>query len=124
MPLSEDEQRILNQIEQRFYTNDPESARRIGETTLPRYLARNCRWAALGFILGLVVLLVSFVSSLILGGVGFVVMVVSAIVLIRNLRKMGRHGLNELHKTVKEHSVNDVLGDTGRRLRRRFGNEH
>lgn len=123
MPLSEDEERILHQIEQRFYTNDPQSARRIGETTLPRYLARNCRWAMLGFILGLVVLLASFASSWILGIAGFVIMVVSAIVFTQNLRKMGRHGWTQLTKSVREGRVNDVLGDTGRRLRRRFGNE-
>lgn len=123
MPLSEDEERILHQIEQGFYTNDPQSARRIEETTLPRYLGRNCRWAAAGFVLGLVVLLASFASSWILGIVGFVIMVVSAIVFTQNLRKMGRHGWSQLTKSVQEGRVNDVLGDTGRRLRRRFGNE-
>lgn len=123
MPLSEDEERILNQIEQRFYTTDPQSARRIGETTLPRYLARNCKWSTLGFILGLAVLLASFASSWILGVVGFVIMVVSAIVFTQNVRKMGAHGLAQLNKTVKDGKINDVLGDTGRRLRRRFGNE-
>ncbi|MDQ2725450.1 MAG: DUF3040 domain-containing protein, partial [Actinomycetota bacterium] len=89
----------------------------------PRYLARNCKWAMLAFVLGLAVLLASFASSWILGVVGFVIMVVSAIVFTQNLRKMGAHGLAQLNKTVKEHKVNDVLGDTGRRLRRRFGNE-
>ncbi|MDQ6782440.1 MAG: DUF3040 domain-containing protein [Actinomycetota bacterium] len=123
MPLSEDEERILSQIEQRFYTTDPQSARRIGETTLPRYLARNCKWAILGFVLGLAVLLASFASSWILGIAGFLIMVVSAIALTQNLRRMGRHGLTQLNKTVKDHKVNDVLGDTGRRLRRRFGHE-
>ncbi|MDQ6839336.1 MAG: DUF3040 domain-containing protein [Actinomycetota bacterium] len=123
MPLSEDEERILNQIEQRFYTTDPQSARRIGETTLPRYLARNCKWAAVSFFVGLAVLLASFASSWILGIVGFVIMVVSAIAFTQNLRKMGRHGLEQLNKTVKERKVHDVLGDTGRRIRRRFGNE-
>ena len=53
MPLNENEERILNEIEQRFYANDPESARRIGSTTLPKYLARNCKWATLGFVVGL-----------------------------------------------------------------------
>ena len=55
--------------------------------------------------------------------VGFFIMVGAAIVFTQNLRKMGRHGWNQLNKTVKEHNVNDMLGDTGRRLRRRFGNE-
>jgi hypothetical protein len=71
VPLSEDEERILNEIERGFYRHDPRSAKRISGTTLPRYLARNCRWALLGFIGGLIILLVSFASSWILGLVGF-----------------------------------------------------
>ena len=90
MPLSEDEQRILHEIERRFYEHDPEYAKSIESTTLYRSLGRNCKWAALGFIAGLVVLLVSFASSVLLGAFGFGVMLVSAIVFTQNLRKMGR----------------------------------
>jgi hypothetical protein len=91
VPLNENEERILQEIEQRFYANDPESAHRIGSTTLPKYLARNCKWAALGFGAGLVVLLIGFASSWIVGVFGFLVMLVSAIVLTHNLRRMGQH---------------------------------
>ena len=34
MPLSEDEQRILHEIERRFYEHDPEYAKSIESTTL------------------------------------------------------------------------------------------
>ncbi|HAF67718.1 MAG TPA: DUF3040 domain-containing protein, partial [Acidimicrobiaceae bacterium] len=34
MPLSDDEQRILHEIEKEFYDSDPEFAREVGETTL------------------------------------------------------------------------------------------
>ena len=51
MPLNEHEERILHEIEQRFYAHDPDSARRIESTTLDAYLARNCRWAAAGFVI-------------------------------------------------------------------------
>ena len=96
MPLNENEERILHEIEQRFLANDPESAHRLGSTTLPKYLARNCKWAALGFLAGLVVLLVGFASSWVVGVFGFAVMLVSAIVLTHNLRRMGQHGLRQL----------------------------
>jgi cobalamin biosynthesis protein CobD/CbiB len=121
VPLSEEEQRILREIEQRYYTTDRKSAERIQQTTLPRYLARNCRWAAVGFFLGLVVLLVSFASSWFLGIVGFLVMVASALWFTQNARKMGRHGWQEFSKNVQSHNINDRLEETRKRLKRRMG---
>ncbi len=121
MPLSDHEKRILNQIEQRLYQQDPASAERISSTTLPRFLARNCRLAAVGFVAGLIVLLVSFSTSWFLGVCGFAIMVGSALVFTQNLRKMGRHGWSQLSSSFRDRSVGDVVGDTGRRLRRRFG---
>lgn len=123
MPLSEDEERILHEIERRFYAHDPQSAKRIESTTLPRYLARNCRWGALGFVVGLIVLLVSFASSWVLGIFGFVVMLGGATVFAQNLRKMGQHGWKLLTTSAKARQVNEALGDTRKRLRRRFGED-
>ena len=123
MPLNENEERILHEIEQRFYANDPESARRIGSTTLPKYLARNCKWATLGFVVGLAVLLVGFASNWIVGVFGFVVMLASAIVLTRNLRRMGQHGWRQLSRSLRGRPFNEVVDDAARRLRRRFRND-
>ena len=50
MPLSEDEQRILQQIEAQFYANDPQLAQQVSETTLYRHASRNIKWAAVGFV--------------------------------------------------------------------------
>ena len=123
MPLSEGEEHILHEIERRFYAHDPQSARRIGSTTLPRYLARNCKWAALGFVAGLVVLLASFASSWVVGIFGFVVMLGSATVLVQNLRKMGRHGWQQLTGSMRGRNLNEALADARDRLRRRFGGD-
>ena len=120
MPLSEDEQRILHEIEQRFYANDPQRAKRISASTLPRYLARNCRWSAFGFVVGLAILLASFATSWLLGVLGLIVMMASAVVLTQNLRKMGRHGWQQLSQNVKSRNVNDAWGDARERFRRRF----
>ena len=57
MPLSEDEQRILQEIEAQFYANDPQLAQQVSETTLYRHASRNIKWSALGFVVGFVVLL-------------------------------------------------------------------
>ena len=121
MPLNDKEERILQEIEQRFYATDPESARRISSTTLLRYLARNCKWAALGFFAGLVVLLVGFASNWIVGVLGFVVMLASTIVLIQNVRKMGRHGLNQFSQSMRGRDFNQAVEEAARRFRRRFG---
>ncbi|HEX6393236.1 MAG TPA: DUF3040 domain-containing protein [Acidimicrobiales bacterium] len=123
MPLNEHEERILHEIEERFYKHDPESAQRISSTTLPAYLARNCRWAAAGFVAGLVILLAAFASDWIVGVFGFVIMLASAVVLIQNLRKISRRGLDELRGSVKARGFNDAVEDMARRFRKRFNGE-
>lgn len=123
MPLNEHEERILHEIEQRFYAHDPESARRIESTTLDAYLARNCRWAAAGFVVGLVILLAGFASNWIVGVFGFVVMLASAVALIQNLRRIGRRGIEGLRQSIGKRSLPGVIEDANRRLRRRFGRE-
>ena len=116
MPLSEEEQRILSEIERRFYASDPKTAHQLSTTTLYRHAGRNCKWAAAGFIAGLAVLLVSFASSLFLGAIGFGIMLGSAFVFERNLRKMGRAGWQSLTSSVR----GGGLGNAGKRMRDRF----
>lgn len=120
MPLSEDEQRILHQIEQQFYESDPAFARGVGKTTLYRHAGRNLKWAALGFVCGFAVLIVSFASSLVLGFAGFLVMLGSAVVFERNLRKMGRAGWRQMSDTMRTHNLREAVGDAGKRIRKRF----
>ena len=123
VPLSEDEQRILHEIERRFYESDPAFANQVSQTTLYRHAGRNCKWAAAGFVAGLVLLLVSFASSLWLGGLGFAIMLFCALVIDRNLRKMGRAGWQQMTESMRARSMGDLLGDTRKRLRERFKRE-
>ena len=120
MPLSEDEQRILHEIERSFYENDPAFARGVKESpTVYRHAGRNMKWAALGFVAGLA-LMVVFLSTLVLALVGFAVMLGSALVFERNLRKLGRAGLQQISESVRSKGFPDVFGDTRNRLRDRF----
>ncbi len=123
MPLSEDEQRILHEIEQQFYESDPAFAREVGKTTLYRHAGRNLKWATLGFICGFVLLLVAFASNLYLGFAGFLVMLGSAVIFERNLRKMGRAGWRQVSDTMKTHNLRESMGDAGKRIRKRFKRE-
>ena len=120
MPLSEDEQRILHEIERSFYENDPAFAKGVSQTTLYRHAGRNLKFSALGFVAGLVVLIVSFASSLVLGMIGFLAMLGSAFVFERNLRKMGKAGWEQWTKGMRDRNIGDVLGSTRSRLRDRF----
>ena len=123
MPLNEHEERILHEIEKRFYAHDPDSARRIESTTLDAYLARNCKWAAAGFVVGLIILLAAFASNWVVGVFGFIVMVASTVMLIQNLRRIGRRGIDELRQSIATRSLSDAIEDAARRLRERFGRE-
>ena len=120
MPLSEDEQRILQEIEAQFYANDPHLAQQVSETTLYRHSARNIKWAALGFVVGFVVLLTSFTSSLFFGVLGFLAMFGCAWVIVTHLRKMGRAGLASITASVKGKKLKNFFGDAGKNFRRPF----
>src|SRR3546814_10934545 len=54
VPLSEDEERILKDIEREFYENDPAFAREVRETTLHKTSWRKIKQALVGFIAGVV----------------------------------------------------------------------
>ena len=123
MPLSEDEQRILHEIEQQFYESDPAFARGVGKTTLYRHAGRNMKWAALGLLCEFVLLVGSFATSLFLGFVGFAVMLACAFIFERNLRKMGKAGWKQVTGNLKTTQVKEQFGDVGKRLRKRFKKE-
>ena len=52
MPLSEDEERILSQMEERLSETDPGLVREVSETTLYTQPLRSMKWAVGGFVAG------------------------------------------------------------------------
>ena len=120
MPLSEDEQRILQEIEQQFRADDPDFARQVSSTTLYRHAGRNLKWAALGFVVGVVFLIGTLGISYLLAFGGFLMMLASAFVFERNLRKMGRAGWQQWTDSVRTSGMRDYFGTTGKRMRDRF----
>ena len=121
MPLSEDEERILKDIEREFYENDPAFAREVGETTLYRHAWRNIKLSLVGFVAGLVILVVLLSTSYLLAFGGFLVMLACALVIERNARKMGRAGLESVTKTIKAgNGLREVLGSSSEKMRERF----
>jgi Protein of unknown function (DUF3040) len=120
VPLSEDEERILQEIAQRFYEDDPSFAREVSETTLYRHTVRRMKWSVVGLVAGAVFLVASLSTSYLLSFAGFLVMLGCALVFERNLRKLGRAGLDQLTRTVRANGLREALGGAGRRVRARF----
>ena len=120
MPLSEDEQRILHEIERSFYEHDPDFAKGVSQTTLSPRAGRNTKWAVIGFLGGFVLLLASFATSRLLALLAFGVMVSCALMLERNLRRLGKSGWSDITQSVRDRGFPNVLGDTRKRLGKRF----
>lgn len=88
MPLSEEEARLLHQLEQSLAAEDPEFASTLRGS---KFLAHNRRvavLAALGFVVGIGMLLCGAVFTMTwLGVVGFVAMVVTAYLFLTAWRR-------------------------------------
>ncbi len=120
MPLSEDEQRILQEIEANLSATDPALVQQVSETTLYRHAARAIKWAVAGFVAGLVLLILTFATSLVLGIAGFLVMLACLLVIERNARKLGKAGLNNLTGSLRGGALKGMFGNAGRRWRERW----
>lgn len=81
MPLSEEELRLLEQMEKALVAEDPKLASTLRGSTLRRHARRRAYIAAGVFVLGIVLLMTGvIVPQIIVGIVGFVVMLASAYV--------------------------------------------
>lgn len=101
MPLSEHEQRLLDQIEQALYAEDPKFASTVRSTDLRTVARRRMRLAAGLFVIGLGVLIAGAVYPYMLGGtfpalgvLGFCIMLAAAVYgWSQYKRRMGRPDL-------------------------------
>ena len=123
MPLSEDEQRILSEIEAKLYESDPGLARDIADTTIYTHAYRNLKWGLLGLVAGLVMLVLTLSVTFVLAFVGFLVMLVSALTIERNARRMGKAGIDQITQSMRTAGLRDDFGNTSARMRDRFKRE-
>ena len=118
MPLSEHEQKILEEIERRLIEDDPGLARRASHATLPAHLTRRIRLAAFAFVLGFVMMLLILVPNI---GVplvitGFVIMLVSGLVVYHYLKRLGRDQI-QTWKAEGRFTLTGVLARIAERFR-------
>ncbi|WP_309649408.1 DUF3040 domain-containing protein [Nocardioides sp.] len=87
MPLSEEELRLLEQMERALVEEDPKFASTLRGTTLRRSARRRAIAAGVVFVIGIVVLMTGAITSIIpVGIVGFVIMLGSATVSLTAIR--------------------------------------
>jgi hypothetical protein len=110
MPLDDREQRILEEIERRFYQDDPRLAESVRDARLATSSSRHLRWAGLGFVVGAGLMFGFFTSETLIALAGFAAMVASVVWMVAILRR--RAG-------VAAASPDSLPG----RLRRRFRND-
>ncbi|MBS1847709.1 MAG: DUF3040 domain-containing protein [Actinobacteria bacterium] len=122
MPLSEDEQRILDQIAADFQERDPELAGELENATVWRHAWGQMKWAAALFVLGVAILVAALAtaSSFFLAFGGFLVMLVASLWFERNVGRLGRAGWNHYRSRGGSAGLRDYLSGRQDRLRDRF----
>jgi len=114
MPLSEHEQRILEEIEERLKEEDPHFVQRAS-LPLSAHLARRIRWATLAFCAGFVMLWL-FILSVWVALAGFVVMLLSGLIVYHFLKRLGREQIQSW-KRGNRFSVTALLARMAERFR-------
>lgn len=119
MPLSPDEQKILEEIEARLAAEDPRLVHTVSNTSLYAHLVRRIRWSAIAFLLGFVMLM-AFPVSLLVAAVGFGVMVGSSLLIYRYLKTLGKDQVRAIQRSGR-FSIAAVLARFSDRFRDRRG---
>ncbi|GAA2599718.1 DUF3040 domain-containing protein [Streptomyces axinellae] len=93
MPLSEHEQRMLEQMERALYAEDPKFATALEGSELRRYTRRRVYQAVAGFLVGIALLMAGMVAKQIwVSVVGFLVMLGCAVLAVTGWRKAPKAG--------------------------------
>ncbi len=114
MPLSEDERRILAEIERQLEQSDPGLVREVAQTTVYRHALGSIKWSVLGFVAGVAVMVGTLQIHFALAFCGFLLMLVSALRFERDLRRMGRAGLASVSSSLRNANLGDRIRRTDR----------
>jgi hypothetical protein len=117
VPLSEDEERILSEIEDLLTETDPDLVREVSETTVYTQPLRSMKVAVAVFVVGVLVMVATLSTSFLLAFVGFLVMLGAALTLERNARQVGRTGLRAAVGSGRTTGLRDAVGGTRAKVR-------
>jgi len=89
MALSDEEQRLLEQMELALAAEDPKLVNTLRGTGVRRVHRRRAAIAGIGFFVGLALLVLGISTNLVISVAGFVVMVAAAVVAIYSWQHVG-----------------------------------
>jgi Flp pilus assembly protein TadB len=113
VPLSEHEQRLLDQIEQALYADDPKFASIYQGNDVRSHYRRRVVRAVIGLVIGIGVLLAGVVIPLIpLGVAGFIIMVVAVSFGVASWQRMTGHRMSVVRERA---ATSDGSGQRGPR---------
>ncbi|MEV5955238.1 DUF3040 domain-containing protein [Streptomyces sp. NPDC051987] len=94
MPLSEHEQRMLEQMERALYAEDPKFATALEGNGLRTFTRRRVYLAVVGFLVGIALLIAGMVAQQIIwvSVVGFLVMLGCAVLAVNGWRRAPKPG--------------------------------
>lgn len=98
--LNEEEERILRQIEDQL-RDDQRFAQAVSSSGLYRHSMRTIRWAVLGMIAGLVLLVAALSVHFLLSFVGFLVMLACGLIIERQVRQMSKVGVADIAASIR-----------------------
>ncbi|MEY4362184.1 MAG: hypothetical protein RL391_1490 [Actinomycetota bacterium] len=101
MSLSDDEQRILRQIEAELQ-NDSDFAKAVSPSGLYQHSVRLVRWSVLGLIACVALLVVALQLHFVAAFVVFIGMLVLLAVIERNARAIGRAGIQDVAGAIRK----------------------
>jgi hypothetical protein len=120
VPLSEDEQRILQEMEQTLREHDREFVARVDHGSHRLESAKSARLSLLGAVVGFVLILCTFRFSLVFGAVGFLVMLGSTLLFAQHVRQAAIAPPRSSRRGRPPRMGNE-WSDMRRRMRSRFG---
>jgi len=93
VPLSDHEQRLLEQMEQALYAEDPKFASALRGSDLRNHYRRRAVKAVVGFVLGVVLLMAGAVfKAPVVSVIGFVIMLTAALFGLSSWKRTPRAG--------------------------------
>jgi hypothetical protein len=100
VPLSEDEQRILSQLEEQLHT-DKKFAHAVSSSGLYSHAIRKVRWAGLGVVASLVFTVATLQIHFLVAFLGFLGMLACVLVIEHQLRAMSKAGMKDVADTLR-----------------------
>ena len=120
VPLSENEQRILQDIESHFYESDPDLAREVSKTTVYTHALRNFKWAVCGLLAGMVIMVATISFHPLYAFCGFLWSFSALLFVAYSLRDLGRAGRGQMIQAMRRKGLIGAVDGAGSRMKERF----